>query len=153
MSRVIPMLACPRRSDTTLGWIPFSSMNVAWAWRRSWNLTLGNPACRQNRTHEEDKLSGFRGRPPPPSTTRSHNCGWDSSVVDCAYRDRRADPISGHSRGARRDRGDDRGGRGGRGGQGRHRRAADLAVVPTDVVYSRLAGGRPPSAVWGRRSL
>jgi len=28
-----------------------------------------------------------------------------------------------------------------------------LAVVPTDVVHSRVTGGSPPSAVWGRRSL
>jgi hypothetical protein len=28
-----------------------------------------------------------------------------------------------------------------------------LGVVPTDIVHSRVTGGSPPSAVWGRRSL
>jgi hypothetical protein len=28
-----------------------------------------------------------------------------------------------------------------------------LAVVPTDVVHSRVTGGRPPNAVWGLRRL
>src|SRR5438874_13000193 len=73
MSRVIPIEAWPRRSDTTLGWIPFSSINVAWAWRRSWNRTWGNPASLRTRRHAEDRVSGLSGEPWPESTTRPHS--------------------------------------------------------------------------------
>src|SRR3972149_5809192 len=61
MSSVIPTDAWPRRSETTLGWTPLSSMSVAWPWRRSWNRTWGRPEGLRNSGHLEDKGSGLSG--------------------------------------------------------------------------------------------
>src|SRR5437867_20361 len=60
-----PTLACPRRSETTLGWTLESRSNVAWAWRRSWNRTWGRPERLRKEYHPEDRVSGWRGLPSP----------------------------------------------------------------------------------------
>src|SRR5947208_9789704 len=77
MSRVIPTVACPRRSDTTLGWTPARSRRVAWAWRRSWNRTWGRPERITRNRHAEDMESGLTGEPSPRS---DHQVGADPPV-------------------------------------------------------------------------
>src|SRR5450759_393013 len=63
MFRVIPRLACPRRSCTTLGCTPAFRSCVAWVWRRSWRP---QPICTGSSAGEELRDSFFepveRGR-------------------------------------------------------------------------------------------
>jgi hypothetical protein len=37
-------VAFPRRSETTVGWMPAGKASVAWVWRRSWRRMSGNIA-------------------------------------------------------------------------------------------------------------
>src|SRR5690606_27181357 len=50
MSIVTLIFACPKRSDTILGWMPCWRRRVACVCLRSWNLIFGSPALRMTRS-------------------------------------------------------------------------------------------------------
>lgn len=56
---VIAIVECPRRSETTLGWIPAANASEAQVWRRSWGpLSGGRPLALTNRLNRRVTESG-----------------------------------------------------------------------------------------------
>src|SRR5665648_665389 len=86
VSSVIPMLACPSRSETTLGCTPALSSCVACVWRRSWKR---HSICRRAAPHQG-------GRDPAGSAGRLHRVvRWPSLASERAeHRTVRDVPLS-----------------------------------------------------------
>jgi hypothetical protein len=71
VSNVNAVLACPSRSDTTLGDTPTASAIVAAVWRKSYSLNCGNPASLRIDLERLAKLSALIGCPDGVLNTKS----------------------------------------------------------------------------------
>jgi hypothetical protein len=74
VSSVIAIVAWPRRSWTTFGWTPASSVSVAWVCLKSCNRIFGNPVSRTWWSNERENVRGQIGVP----FSRQKTSPWSS---------------------------------------------------------------------------
>ena len=90
---MIETVACPRRSETTLGWTPACSARVAWVWRRSWRRIVGQHGLLHGLAEVARDALGVEGGAVFGSEHQagldpaaSHSCCSSSCRAACAFK-------------------------------------------------------------------